>query len=50
MEGLKIALDHIDAIISLIRSSKDTSIAMNGLMENFGPEMNPGRKQILDMR
>lgn len=36
LEGLKIALDHIDAIISLIRSSKDTSIAMNGLMENFG--------------
>ena len=36
LEGLKIALDHIDAIISLIRGSKDTAAAMDGLMEQFG--------------
>lgn len=49
LEGLKIALDHIDAIISLIRSSKDTSIAMNGLMENFGLSEIQARA-ILDMQ
>ena len=49
LEGLKIALDHIDAIISLIRSSKDTSIAMNGLMENFGLSEIQA-KAILDMQ
>lgn len=49
LEGLKIALDHLDAVISLIRSSKTDQIAKDGLMENF----NLSEKQaqaILDMR
>ena len=35
LEGLRIALDHIDAIISLIRSSATDAIARAGLMEQF---------------
>jgi DNA gyrase subunit A len=33
--GLKIALDNLDAVIKLIRSSKDADTAKNGLMEKF---------------
>lgn len=36
LESLRIALDHIDEIIALIRNSNDDSEAMNGLMEKFG--------------
>ena len=36
LEGLKIALDHIDAVIKLIRNSKSDEEARNGLMSNFG--------------
>ncbi|MEA4826598.1 MAG: DNA gyrase subunit A, partial [Clostridium sp.] len=49
LEGLKIALDHIDEVIKLIRSSKTTNDAKQGLMEKFGLS----EKQavaILDMR
>ncbi|MBP1744268.1 MAG: gyrase, subunit [Firmicutes bacterium] len=49
LEGLRIALDHIDQVIALIRSSKTTEIARNGLMEKF----NLSEKQsqaILEMR
>jgi DNA gyrase subunit A len=49
LEGLKIALDHIDEIIRLIRGSQTTDIAREGLMTNF----NLSEKQaqaILDMR
>ena len=35
LEGLKIALDHIDAVIKLIRESKTDEVALNGLMNNF---------------
>ena len=35
LEGLKIALDHIDDIIKLIKSSKSDEEAMNGLMTRF---------------
>ncbi|HMQ96268.1 MAG TPA: DNA gyrase subunit A [Candidatus Saccharibacteria bacterium] len=35
LEGLKIALDHIDEVIKLIRGSKDYETALTGLMENF---------------
>ena len=35
LEGLKIALDHIDEIIKLIRGSKSDEVAMNGLMSKF---------------
>jgi DNA gyrase subunit A len=35
LEGLTIALDHLDAIIKLIRSSKTVDEARTGLMEKF---------------
>jgi DNA gyrase subunit A len=35
LEGLLIALDNLDAVIELIRSSRDPEIARTGLMENF---------------
>lgn len=35
LEGLRIALDHIDAVINLIRSSRTTAEARTGLMEQF---------------
>lgn len=36
LEGLRIALDHIDAIIRLIRGSSDDKVALSGLMNQFG--------------
>jgi DNA gyrase subunit A len=36
LEGLKIALDNIDAVIKIIRGSKSDDEAKNGLMTNFG--------------
>ncbi len=36
LEGYKIALDHIDEVIKLIRASKTSEIAQAGLMEAFG--------------
>lgn len=36
LEGLKIALDNIDEVISIIRSSKDTQTAKSRLSERFG--------------
>ena len=36
LEGLKIALDHIDEVIKLIRGSKSDEEAKQGLMEKFG--------------
>ncbi len=35
LEGYKIALDNIDAVIKLIKKSKDTPEARTGLMEKF---------------
>ncbi len=35
LEGLKIALDHLDAVIALIRASKDVEGARQGLMSQF---------------
>ncbi|KHD85009.1 DNA gyrase subunit A [Heyndrickxia ginsengihumi] len=49
LEGLRIALDHIDAIINLIRSSQTTEIARNGLMEQFSLSEKQAQA-ILDMR
>lgn len=49
LEGLRIALDHLDAVISLIRSSRTTEIARQGLMDNF--QLSEKQAQaILDMR
>jgi DNA gyrase subunit A len=36
LEGLLIALDHLDAVISLIRNSQTPDEAKTGLMETFG--------------
>src|SRR3954466_7804457 len=36
LEGLKIALDHLDEVIKLIRASKTVPEARDGLMTNFG--------------
>jgi DNA gyrase subunit A len=36
LEGLKIALDHLDAVIKLIRASKTPPEAQEGLMSKFG--------------
>jgi len=49
LEGLKIALDHIDAVIDLIRSSKDTETAKAGLMESFDLSAIQAQ-EILNMR
>ncbi len=35
LEGYRIALDHIDEVIALIKKSKDTPTAHAGLMKNF---------------
>lgn len=49
LEGLRIALDHIDEIISLIRSSQTTDEAREGLMTRY--ELSYEQAQaILDMR
>jgi DNA gyrase subunit A len=36
LEGLRIALDHLDAVIALIRASADVEAARQGLMQTFG--------------
>ncbi|SHG81293.1 DNA gyrase subunit A [Ornithinibacillus halophilus] len=49
LEGLRIALDHLDEVISLIRNSKTADIAREGLMERF--KLTEKQAQaILDMR
>ncbi|WP_086252692.1 DNA gyrase subunit A [Campylobacter devanensis] len=49
LEGLKIALDNIDDVIALIKTSADTNIARDGLMAKFGlSELQSNA--ILDMR
>ena len=49
LEGLKIALDHIDAIIQLIKSAKNDEEAMNGLRNNY--ELSEAQAQaILEMK
>lgn len=35
LEGLKIALENIDAVIKLIKKAKDVAIARDGLMKDF---------------
>lgn len=49
LEGLRIALDHIDEVINLIRSSQTTEIAREGLMSRFGLSEKQAQA-ILDMR
>ncbi|QTC40766.1 DNA gyrase subunit A [Bacillus sp. V3] len=49
LEGLRIALDHIDEIIALIRGSQTTDLAKQGLMEQFSLS-DKQAQAILDMR
>ena len=49
LQGLLIALDHIDEVIQIIRSSQNTQIAKERLMERFG--LSEAQSQaIVDMR
>ncbi len=49
LEGLLIALDHLDAVIKLIRASEDPDAARDGLIDKF--ELSREQAQaILDMR
>jgi DNA gyrase subunit A len=49
LEGLKIALESLDAVIQLIRAAKDPATAKEGLTTRFG--LSPIQAQaILDMR
>lgn len=49
LEGLRIAIDNLDAVIKLIRSSRTVEIARQGLMNNFQLSEIQA-KAILDMR
>ncbi|MEJ2627544.1 MAG: DNA gyrase C-terminal beta-propeller domain-containing protein, partial [bacterium] len=49
LEGLKIALDNIDAIVQLIKKSRNPETAKKGLMREFGLS-DIQSKAILDMR
>jgi DNA gyrase subunit A len=49
LEGLIIALDHLDEVIALIRASATPDVARDGLMEKFGLTEIQARA-ILDMR
>ncbi|AMV69310.1 DNA gyrase subunit A [Pediococcus damnosus] len=49
LEGLRIALDHIDAIIAIIRNSQTAEIAKDQLMHNYSLS-DKQSQAILDMR
>jgi len=49
LEGLKIALDHLDAVIKTIRQAANAEIARNNLMSNFGLSEKQAQA-ILDLR
>lgn len=49
LEGLLIALDHIDEVIKIIRASRNTLVAKEGLMERFGLD-DVQAQAIVDMR
>ena len=49
LEGLKIALDHLDEVIKLIRGSKTVAEARDGLMTSFGLSQIQSQA-ILDMQ
>ncbi len=49
LEGYLIALDNLDAVIALIRASKDGPEARTGLMREFGLS-EPQAQAVLDMR
>ena len=49
LEGLRIALSNLDAIIALIRGSQDVQEAREGLVQRFGLDQ-PQAQAILDMQ
>ncbi|UKS26031.1 DNA gyrase subunit A [Paenibacillus sp. HWE-109] len=49
LEGLRIALDHLDQVIALIRASRTTDEAREGLMSTFHLSLDQAQA-ILDMR
>ena len=49
LEGLVIALDHLDEVIKLIRAAADPAAAKSGLVETFGLSERQAQA-ILDMR
>jgi len=49
LEGYLIALDHLDAVISLIRNSANPELAKTGLMEQFGMS-DIQSKAVLELR
>ncbi len=49
LEGYRIALDNLDAVIMLIRNSADPKVAKEGLMSNFGLS-DIQAQAILDLR
>lgn len=49
LEGLRIALDHLDQVIALIRSSRTTDEAREGLITTFSLSLDQAQA-ILDMR
>src|SRR6187455_1474180 len=49
LDGLRIALDHLDAVITLIRGSRNPSEARTGLMTQFGLSQIQAQA-ILDMQ
>ncbi|HWQ72315.1 MAG TPA: DNA gyrase C-terminal beta-propeller domain-containing protein, partial [Desulfitobacteriaceae bacterium] len=49
LEGLRIALDHIDEVIATIRSSQTTDIARENLISRFGLSVKQAQA-ILEMR
>ena len=49
LEGLRIALDNLDAVITLIRNAHDPKAAKEGLMASFGLS-DLQAQAILDMR
>ena len=49
LEGYRIALDNLDAVIALIRNSPDPKVAKEGLMSNFALSDSQAQA-ILDLR
>jgi DNA gyrase subunit A len=49
LEGLKVALDHIDEVVAIIKKAKDVETARNGLMARFSLTL-VQCQAILDMR
>jgi DNA gyrase subunit A len=49
LEGLKVALDHLDEVITLIRGSRTVPEARDGLITNFGLSQTQSQA-ILDMQ